>query len=359
METVTYLLGAGASAGPANSKQGYTDVSTIPIVSELADRMSKQIELLESKFRSRETETLKDSRITIKQILDPYSSALQSFVGKLQNHASIDTYARKLFLRDFEEDKRELFALKRVFSTFLSIEQVLRGVDIRYDTLFATILKKTDEGLESPVNFKFISWNYDYQFELAHYNYFIADEKGFDAYINLNQINSIHDANKFFYLKLNGSAININRRNFLQSDSLLLYNSQNIFKDDDVILSMLVMDMEGFNNTSLTNSKLIFSWEEQANTIKSIKAMKSGLASCKHLVVVGYSFPIFNHIIDHELLATMPNLKTVYIQVPKDRFDDIEHRFWRSASRIFTKEMVKIVNISNLDSFYIPNEIEI
>lgn len=359
METVTYLLGAGASAGPANSKQGYTDVSTIPIVSELADRMSKQIELLESKFRSRETETLKDSRITIKQILDPYSSALQSFVGKLQNHASIDTYARKLFLRDFVEDKHELSVLKRVFSTFLSIEQVLRGVDIRYDTFFATILKKADGGLDSPANFKFISWNYDYQFELAHYNYFIADERRFDAYLKINQINIVSDPLKFFYLKLNGSAININVRSQLQSDSLLLYNSQQIYNDDYSILMMLIMEYEGSGTPFLSKSSLKFSWEEQADTISKIHSMKSGLASCKHLVVVGYSFPIFNHIIDHELLATMPNLKTVYIQVPKDRFDDIEHRFWRSASRIFTKEMVKIVNISNLDSFYIPNEIEI
>lgn len=359
METVTYLLGAGASAGPANSKQGYTDVSTIPIVSELADRMSQQMEVLEAKFRKRDGETLGNSQVAIKQVFDPYILALQSFVNKLKHHASIDTYARKLFLRDFEDDRNELKILKRVFSTFLSIEQVLRGVDIRYDTLFATILKKIDGGLESPSNFKFISWNYDYQFELAHYNYFFADEKIFDAYINQNQIGLIKDSNKFFYLKLNGSAVNFNRRNSLQSDSLLLYNSQNIYKDDDVIIKMLIMEYEGSSNPFLTNSKLRFSWEEQTTTIASIRSMKPGLAGCKHLVVVGYSFPIFNHIIDHELLATMPNLKTVYIQVPKDRFDDIEHRFWRSASRIFTKEMVKIVNISNLDSFYIPNEIEI
>lgn len=359
METVTYLLGAGASAGPANSKQGYTEVSTIPIVSELADRMSQQMEVLEAKFRKRDGETLGNSQVSIKQVVDPYTLTLQSFMNKLKHHASIDTYARKLFLRDFEDDRNELKMLKRVFSTFLSIEQVLRGVDIRYDTLFATILKKTDEGLESPGNFKFISWNYDYQFELAHYNYFVADEKGFDAYINLNQINSIHDANKFFYLKLNGSAINFNRRNNIQSDSLLLYNSQNIYNDDYAILDMLFMEYEGSSNPFLTNNKLRFSWEEQTTTINSIRAMKPGLVSCKHLVVVGYSFPIFNHIIDHELLAAIPNLKTVYIQVPKDRFDDIEHRFWRAASRIFTREMVKIVNITNLDSFYIPNEIEI
>lgn len=359
METVTYLLGAGASAGPSNSKQGYTNLSTIPIVSELADRMTKQISVLSTEFRKRESETIRNGQVSVKMLLDRYTKELQSIIEKLELHASIDTYARKLHLRDFEEDRRELFILKRVFSTFLSIEHVLRGVDIRYDTLFATILKRMETGLESPQNFKFISWNYDYQFELAHYNYFIADERNFDSYIKHNQINVINDSNKFFYLKLNGSALNYNGRYNLQPDSLLLYNSQNIFKDDEVLLDMLSMDFDGATSPIFSSSKLKFSWEEQLNTIKTVQAMKPGLTTCKHLVVVGYSFPIFNHFIDHEVLASMPNLQRVYIQVPKDRFEDIEHRFWRAAKGLFKKQTLDIVNISNLDSFYIPNEIDL
>lgn len=252
----------------------------------------------------------------------------------------------------------ELKNLKRIFSTFLTIEQVLRGVDIRYDSLFATILKKQGEELESPNNFKFISWNYDYQFELAHYNYFVADERNFDKYILDNQLNSIKDPSKFFFIKLNGSALNINRRINQHSANLLLYNNQNIWNDQEVILSMLLLDLEGSTNIFTTQSKLSFSWENQIDTIEAIKSLKMGLTDCKSLVVIGYSFPIFNNLTDVEVLAVLPNLKKVYLQVPDSSFKDIEHRFWRAASRVFAKERLEVINISNLDSFYIPNEID-
>lgn len=360
METVVYILGAGASAGIANSRLGYIDKSTIPLVSELVGRMNSQAETMESMFRARELEVIEGTTLNIKKLLDPYVSNLKKVAEIIKFHASFDTYARKEYLLTPQGDTLEVKLFKRILSTFFCIEQIINGVDIRYDSLFATILKVQNNHLTSPDNFKFFSWNYDYQFELAHSLFFVPDETTFETYIKQNQLNTISDPNKFFYLKLNGSAINICHRNKLDAGSILMYNQyREILNDDTAIIQLLQIELEGLTNPSLTRTSLKFSWERDEHIINSINSTKLGLNNCKSLVVIGYSYPIFNTKIDTAILAAIPSLKNIYFQIPKQNFEDIKHRFIRSASKVFNIDHLTIRNIESLDSFYIPNEIDI
>lgn len=83
-----------------------------------------------------------------------------------KEHATIDTYAKKLYLT---KRTNELKRLKNVLTAFFVWAQLESKADQRYDTFLANILQ--NETLSIPNGISVISWNYDSQFELAYRNY--------------------------------------------------------------------------------------------------------------------------------------------------------------------------------------------
>lgn len=83
-----------------------------------------------------------------------------------KEHATIDTYAKKLYLT---KRTNELKRLKNVLTTFFVWVQIVSKTDQRHDTFLANILQENT--LSIPNGISVISWNYDSQFELAYRNY--------------------------------------------------------------------------------------------------------------------------------------------------------------------------------------------
>ncbi|WP_448529231.1 hypothetical protein [Raineya sp.] len=120
-----------------------------------------------------------------------------------ENHASIDTFAKKLFIKGKHDD---LNKLKAAFSVYLIVEQLINKADKRYDSFYASLLNHNY--YEFPPNLRILSWNYDSQFELAFSDY--TDSKNIDS--NKSYLNVItkytYDkprGSKFCLLKLNGT----------------------------------------------------------------------------------------------------------------------------------------------------------
>ena len=74
------------------------------------------------------------------------------------DHASVDTAAKKLFIKG---DYKNLLRLKVALSIFLIVEQILKSPDKRYDSFFSSILG--DSKSDFPKNIRVVSWNYDLQ----------------------------------------------------------------------------------------------------------------------------------------------------------------------------------------------------
>lgn len=83
-----------------------------------------------------------------------------------ENHASVDTFAKKLYLKGQMD---LLNKLKVSLSIYFICEQLMNKVDPRYDYFFAALLKNNVR--EFPEQIRILSWNYDYRFELSYSEY--------------------------------------------------------------------------------------------------------------------------------------------------------------------------------------------
>lgn len=130
MNKITYLFGAGASK------------NALPIVNEIPDRIEDLVNFLirddlklgdDSKFNLLDARVEKSKREYQIEMI----TTLEWLMKECKRHASIDTYAKKLFLK---RDNRTLKKLKIALSIFFVFEQARNKPDNRYDTFFASIL---------------------------------------------------------------------------------------------------------------------------------------------------------------------------------------------------------------------------
>src|SRR6185437_4788315 len=169
---VTYLFGAGASA------------YCLPTIETLKSTMSS----LESKIV-----TLIRNQYDIAPLTDGFWEA---DIGKLneyrvflehliwlrtncEKHKTPDTLAKHFFLTG-GENSSELSKLKLTLSAVFTLLQCSNPFgdperqypDMRYDSLLMGLLKGSQDQLHIPEHIKFLSWNYDLQFELAAMKHF-------------------------------------------------------------------------------------------------------------------------------------------------------------------------------------------
>lgn len=194
MKAVTYLFGAGASA------------NCLPLVKNFHEEMVKLVEILKAP----------EYELSTTDYFIPYSDKpknevkldfivnMEWLIKECKNHASIDTYAKKLYIRSQSDD---LLRLKATLSVFFVLLQSLKGYDKRYDTFFASILKMN--ALLLPENIRILSWNYDFQFEKAFAEYSDDDNFGnVNSYLNIkSKFTRLHQVENsgFCILKINGT----------------------------------------------------------------------------------------------------------------------------------------------------------
>jgi hypothetical protein len=323
---ITFYFGAGASHG------------ALPLVKE----MPESLKLLRSDLQNKYELTLPGASRTLgnsfQQRLYPLFDDLGWLSDAALRHASIDTFAKKLYVTDSSAD---LLKLKAVLTCFFLIKQATGEPDKRYDSFFASITSRNASGPVLPENMRILSWNYDLQFEIAFMGY--CPESQIAHRLQSDPQPSEFHPERFSIVRLNGIA--------------------GLHRNEDNTMGRLfglIPKREEYNNiignylNYATNQEqylplLNFSWEENLFTKRNFPNAMAATIETECLVVVGYSFPFFNRDLDRKLINNMHGLRYVFIQADSKDHIMIEDRF-----RAINPSLSGIALISDLDQFYLP-----
>lgn len=328
---ITYYFGAGASA------------PTLPIVAQFPASLVNFEKFINGAPLILEDE-LKNSQQDLKDFI-------KNLIANSEIHASVDTYAKKLFIKDDEKSRTELKKLKITLSLLFSYIQSISHVHYRYDSFFASILNRSINDL--PDNIKIISWNYDSQFEIAFANFSGLPFERNQEILGVNsKYRPFDSGNKFSLFKINGTAA------FHSYDEQKgRYEYDNLFKGDTNQLDIwLIRKYHDAMNKTNYHCELSFAWEDDTTPIvpKNIwDDVVNWIKATNVLIVIGYSFPVFNRVIDKLLISSMGKIDRVYFQ--SDEATKIRERF-RSISTIADD---KVFLREDLKQFLIPDELDI
>lgn len=338
MNKITYLFGAGASK------------NALPIVNEIPERLSNLISLLDSeslilddnisfpKFEIIGDGSKRDFQISV-------INDLKWLHSESARHSSIDTFAKKLTIR---REFSNLEKLKTALSVFLICEQALKDFDNRYDSFLSSIINN-DGSL--PENIRILSWNYDYQFEIA-YSEYSGNKSLYENQSRLNvkqKIGYTSRFNGFCITKLNGTTDLHVPRDFRQFTFVEKISSSL----DKEFVEEIVHRYALLSRSDNVKSTLSFAWESEPNIGRSFLEMtEKDINNTLALVVIGYSFPFFNREIDRKIIRSMTQLRKVYLQSPEA--DALEDRFKAIKDDLTNIEIVKVKDVGQ---FYLPNEL--
>jgi hypothetical protein len=297
---IVYLFGAGASK------------NALPLVNEIPGRLNNLIERLKSSELSLESDKyFGKSRLLTKTVQNYQSEMIDSLNWLLlecKRHASVDTLAKKLFIK---KERQNLRRLKLALSLFFVCEQTINRPDSRYDSFFAAILNSLSK---LPENIQIVSWNYDYQFEMSYSEY-----TG-DPSISANQGHLQAQAKNralvggvgFGIYKLNGTTSLYSADGIEQHHGIASFG---IPFGKDFVREITYWYAEGMYSNDVF-SALSFSWEPEAPNRGILPTVLENSKDATAVVVIGYSFPFFNREVDRKIFGNMANLKRVYFQAP-------------------------------------------
>lgn len=352
MGNVTYLFGAGASASP----------HCLPLVSQIPEKLKAFAEELDKHGEPNsmvETFSLHRENL-IREIGEVYTDL--TWIRLLNDgayevvlkHASVDTYAKKLFILN---RNNELSKLKRVLTLLFMYEQTVHEIDPRYDSFFSSIIRNDSSKLPSTI--KIVTWNYDSQFELAYRDYCEtvgvgADERydsqmirGKLGIVTKHLTKSIGHAGFGIY-KVNGTASIYDKLTLAEIKTLreekrsehqehqydMLYRCYGILTQKD----------------SNFECALSYAWEPDPHNI--LDSISKQLKGSNTLAIIGYSVPFFNREVDQKLLDEV-KLTKVYIQ-DKDP-ESIRDRF----KAIKGGSKIEFELSDKVDQFILPNELSL
>jgi hypothetical protein len=355
MSKIIYYLGAGASFGRREYPQikGFVTEEIAPVVTEGVPVVSELALYLRMFEEAVSGAKIEDNREYVFGSTYPYSLEGEDLCHKCvtlardieivrkatEEHATIDTYAKKLFLTKRMDDFRRL---KNVLCAFFVWAQLNAKADQRYDTFLANILQQED--LNFPESISVISWNYDSQFEIAYKAY---SSKKLPLLEKNNEKDLIPIPNIGQIFKVNGSA------------TFGDFNAVNSIINDSTV-PQIIQIIEYYDNISCDThpcgfqfkSHLSFAWESSQQQANLMKAIEKATMDTESVVVIGYSFPYFNREIDRQIFSMMHNLKTIYIQDPNPEAVEPSLR-----AVLPLGQDVSVVYQKNCNQFYLPREL--
>lgn len=354
---ITYLLGAGAS------------YHSIPVVEQLNKRMELFLNMCEDtmplafgldnfKKDNPKIDSEFYNKIDLKLILDNY----KIIVNEALKHKTVDTYAKKLFLR---KDQNKLYMLKEFLCLYFAFEQssdqrkLVKGksykdipkdsvesttsnlfcnLDYRYDVFLASLL---DKSMKLPSNINIISWNYDHQLELAYLDY---------AQCSLNKAKSNlkiypHEKSETGQIvKLNGSA----NQMLINGE---VFNFQSYETKNDLYIDVISDIERKYSPSEPKEYALNFAWEGTPIQKKAISLAKEIMENTHELIIIGYSFPYFNRSVDIDIINKY-NAHPIKVQCLERDFRGIK----QSIIDIFGEDIGSQIHFhDDLSQFYIPS----
>lgn len=206
-----------------------------------------------------------------------------------------------------------------------------------------------------------LSWNYDAHFEMAYAGYAVNGRYIPTQWKELNVFNKTfptdyNSSNEFSIIKLNGTAFfTDNRENYAKTDGRIYSKlHDNYFGGTKMDKYELAYEVLCSNNDTYFNPSLSYAWEKDNISVLLDKVQKR-VQNTQELIIIGYSFPYVNRIVDTQIIQSMDNLKNIFIQDPE--YNDIEQRVM-SMLTPEQKTNVKCQNKTNKKQFYLPNSFE-
>lgn len=332
-EDLGYYIGAGASA------------NALPVVKDTPASMRKLAESVEEEVKKRGDDFDSDTKKRAKSLVEE----LRCLSEQARKSSSLDTLARKYHLRAASGDpngRQKLEKLKKTLSEFLLLEQSRQPVDPRYGDFFAYMADWDDHQrrLAMPTDVRVISWNYDMQFERGYSEFLPKPEKP-DAMDALQVFPGVseesHCRNLFSIFKLNGTAsMEVNRADVLTT-------AYDLFVDDDFVgtLERVIGSDRQVDAREQLSPYLKFAWEDDDRR----RQVLDRIVPVKMLVVIGYSFPLFNRDVDREVLKRL-SPQDLYVQAGDDGAAVKERIIALSG---ICSEVITV--IEDVGQFYVPN----
>lgn len=334
-EKILYYLGAGASA------------NGLPIARSFPSKGNIEIPGLAHNLRTINlnpyVQELTDERN--RNYVTNITDRFRSLADKADEFGDVDTYAKYLHL--MQPGGKELQDLKKTLSEYFSIEQLLAHVrDPRYLPWLVSLM---DNRL-FPDNVKILTWNYDFQVELAasrigdledinhRLGSFTYSPSMLLHYPTLDP--TFSEFHRLSLIHLNGIAGFERPRNLQSGSAFQKIHSQN---PNDTI---------SFFSKEFTEPLLHFAWEKSDYHNKLMEHIKTVIDGVTILVVIGYSFPFFNRDVDKaifKMLTSQQTFRKIYYQDPKLNGQQLKSQF-ELASKF------DIVHIESKDNFHIPFE---
>lgn len=341
------MLGAGASA------------NALPVVKDSLDGKRKGLigsmnEIIQKIKRHNGTSENWHDNLAL------FRGAMEWLCREAREYESIDVYARALRVKN---DFPALERLKATLGTYFLIEQLNQGkLDKRYKAFLASLYSR---GLFPP-HVKILTWNYDFQLQLAAELY-RKEEVSKDSssgvtckspgllnyYPPIGNVFPYHADNPpnegLDLIHLNGIAGIYNLKGSFDNRSIFQRNDRGSL---DVLL-------DEFTKTFKERTELMtFCFEEGGTeschfTGRRLRFAMEMVQGVNVLVVIGYSFPGVNKSFDEkimEALAQSNSLHTVYVQSPESELDFPGELYGLPST-------VKVVHIRDIREFYIPREL--
>jgi hypothetical protein len=349
MRYTTYLLGAGASANAIP-----TYMRTSANEKNFTDQFSEFIYIYFVKHLDFTFPNKSQNLELVKRILQLRDEVVV--------HATIDTFAKKLFLLDKSNESDLLKCLVSLFLKYLQ-SQILDYksnsiLDYRYDVLFSTILEKSEMHPKIPTNIKFISWNYDNQIENTLMN-FNRDISSIDTIYTKYSIyprrlkETELSTEKIEHIKLNGHA-----GYYHTCDGLdCLHNKLDDPKE--ILLDHIRTMLKEFNEPGKSVKNFInFAWEFNDNAFnkKGINKASEIFKNTETLIIIGYSFPSYNYAVDKLLFSQLPLGCQILIQSKDSNSDYCKNKIKPLLSPGLLTDIV-IEHTTYCDNFITPMQV--
>ena len=305
MSKIVYLLGAGASYGKRNHDKDLPTsiIEGLPVVNEIDEQLKYVYNLIRETTFDEDLKKKFSERNNGISCEEAKEELLKWFVWLRENcsqHATIDTFAKELWLKN---EKKDFVKVEFLLTSFFLILQLIIPYDRRYDTFLAKVL---DQTLQIPDDIVILTWNYDNQFDIAYSQY---SENHHIGKIAVKTLPILFDWEKKSIVKINGTAnfYGDNRVDISEYKKKASPIQEIIYK----ILNIACSKRGIFEERISLN----FAWRD--NYFKNIQDETGSLINdAEVLIIIGYTYPFFNREIDRWILQKMQNLKKIYIQDP-------------------------------------------
>lgn len=296
---LTYILGAGAS------------YESMPVVKTFADRFEEFQAYFSNKCNR------DDHRYDNKENYKVYTEAnnqITFFRDFLRSNYSFDLVFKKMFHLG-KDDAIKMG--KKVLHLYFLWEHLQYPApkkperiddmpifwkqstkDKRYDALIAGLLQPIKSKSEMHCKTNFITWNYDFNLLESIKYYFYPQESFKDFFKEISTANP-----NLFNIKNQISVLNMNGYFYSEifDDELEIELKPNdkFYNWEEKLLSLLKNNYFSQNISISDSEKIQFAWEMDFENLNQANSM---MKNSKNIVVIGYTFPLYNRLVDLQYL---------------------------------------------------------